>query len=235
MSHRSGLLRTIPYTTASAVLTFLLVALTGQTAMAHLGSKASWRRESADRRYVLVMVSPLPADEEARDPSDNGDEIRRIRAVYTQSGLYRNDGSKTPLWTITFFSEPPKVDIAPDGQHFVIGGYDSLFVSFYSNGNRLAWHDDNELVPAMLLKRILTGRFPSYQSSHFDAQQMTYTLMSNQGEEFVFDVTTGKLIRVRSPWPLIFGLLLAGIVSVVCFVAVYALRRTGHRAKKDRV
>ena len=39
---------------------------------------------------------------------------------YTQSGLYRNDGSRDPLWTFDWYAY--NVDVAADGVHLVRHG-----------------------------------------------------------------------------------------------------------------
>jgi hypothetical protein len=229
------MMRMIRSTDLFAVLVFFVAVTVGQSAMAYLPHPASWKQESEDRRYVLVMVSPLPVEGDAGHPSFDGNEIRKIRAKYTQSGLYRNDGSTSPLWTIEYFSRAPKVYIAPDEKHIIIAAYSDTFAGgFYANGNRLARYGVDDLVSLVLLKSVLTGRRTACTDSDFDAQTMTYTVTTNQGEQFLFDVNTGRMVGTRSRWPACFGLAFVGIVAAVTTFVVLALRRKRARTKHDQ-
>ena len=52
-------------------------------------------------QYIFVMLAP-PQD--AKNPVEEGREDPGIRKIYHESGLYRNDGSTTPLWTVDWYS-----------------------------------------------------------------------------------------------------------------------------------
>ena len=44
---------------------------------------------------------------------------------------------------------------------------------------------------------------------------MTYTIVTNQGEEYVFNVKNGDVLEAHSPFPMyyaIFGVVLAGLI-----------------------
>ena len=203
--------------------------------MAYLAHPASWRQKSEDQRYILVMVSPLPVDEDAGHPSYDGNEIRQIRAKYSKSGLYRNDGSTKPLWTIQYFSRPRQAEvyIAPDGEHLIFGA-DEWFVGwFFARGRSLAVYTVDDLVSYCRVKSLLSLRLTSCVWSHFDADSLTYTIRTNQGEEFTFDVTTGQVIRTQSPWPLCFAATFVGIIVALGFAMVFVLRRRRQKAAQD--
>lgn len=199
-----------------------------RVAAAVLPHPASWKAVSSDGRYVLVMVSPLPVKQDAGHSAFDQSEILQIRSKYTQSGLYRNDGSTEPLWTIEYRGSMDSVHIAPDGKHVILGDKDWLpswghVVSFYANGKRLAWYRDQELIYCFLTKGVcnnLLGRdFSACEEAHFDAQALTYTMKTNQGEVFTFDVTTGRLIRHSSPWLFYVGVPL--ILIPILVVAIW--------------
>jgi hypothetical protein len=196
---------------------------------AGLVHEESWRIASQDGRYVLVMVSPHPVDEDA-SRHDREAEVREIRKTYKQSGLYPNDGSSEPLWTIPYHIPDYAVYIAPDGRHLVIamqhwshtisnippGGV----VFFYRNGEALASYRDYELISCFAFKsmanRLYRGHVIDCQEASFDPQARTYTVQTSQSEEIVFDVTTGKIVCRWSPWPVYLGIPLA-VVPVVVF------------------
>jgi hypothetical protein len=187
--------------------------------LAALAHPSSWKQVSDDGRYVLVMVSPLPVDEDARDPFDH--EIRSIRATYAQSGLYHNDGTNTPLWTIRYWIWTQEVFIAPDGERLVIASddwfhsYDHV-VSFFSNGRELASYSTTDLLSFARLKSLINGEPIDCGGMTFDADALTFTTRTQQGEAFTFDVTTGRLIRHWSPFPVFIAIGTATSLALLC-------------------
>ena len=69
---------------------------------------------------MLVMVSPLPIDEETSRGSFEAGETEGIRTNYSQSCLYRNYGTASPLWTLPYEDWTHQVFMGPDGKHLVI-------------------------------------------------------------------------------------------------------------------
>src|SRR5262249_16407340 len=75
----------------------------------------------ANGKYLFVMVSPHPVEQEARWVGPNGEKkVRELRKNYPESGLYLNDGSREPLWTIDWYRH--HIDLASDGVHLVRPG-----------------------------------------------------------------------------------------------------------------
>src|SRR5579863_9000098 len=67
--------------------------------------KFTYKKVSPNGEFVFVMISPLPLDSDAGSFMEKvALEIRHIRQVYSQSGLYRNDGSTTPLWIVDWYA-----------------------------------------------------------------------------------------------------------------------------------
>lgn len=176
---------------------------------------------------------PVSEDAEYGYPDENRiKEIRSIREQYSESGLYRNDGSTTPLWNIQYFSRPQRGDvyIAPDGEHLIFGA-DGFFAGwFFAHGRRLAGYTVDDLVSHKLVKSMMSFRVPTCLWDHFDADSMTYTVHTNQGEEFTFDATTGGLIGAKSPWPAYFAAICAGLIAVLGVTVL--VRR--HRARQNQ-
>lgn len=55
---------------------------------------------SPDEEYVFVMLVPERHGSAAWFDRRRAEEYRHIQETYPQSGLYRNDGSTEPLWTV---------------------------------------------------------------------------------------------------------------------------------------
>src|SRR5262249_30424734 len=101
-----------------------------------------------DGRFVFVMLCPAA---KAQDDFGKGAALRR---EYPSSGLYRNDGSRDPLWTVGWYA--PRVHPASDGVHLVAvqrrhyigyGAYDAdRAVAFYASGALLRAYSDSELL-----------------------------------------------------------------------------------------
>lgn len=180
--------------------------------------------ESADGRYLFVSLSNRPLDVELKDADLNGeerDQIEFFRLHYPTSGMYLNDNSNTPLWK---FDKPWRGEpiVAPDGEHVIFQGpwtsneSEAQAVEFTRRGESIRSYIDSDFISSYWLKQLLNGRkSPACKSTNFDPAAMTYTVVTNQGEEYVFNVKNGNLLEVHSPFPLyvsIFGVALAGLI-----------------------
>jgi hypothetical protein len=210
---------------AIVIVILLFVAAPGSVAFAGLSWWLSDVAVSQDERFILVSISEDPLEVEVTHAYDDHRKelIRDIRSRYSVSGLYRNDGSAKPLWTDDgrWYGQPI---IAPDGAHVIYEGnwkndpYGARAVAFTKRGITLRLYDSSQVIPQFVLKAVLNGLSPpDCSSTTFRAKEMTYTVRTNQGEEIDFDVTTGDVIAVRSPFPTYFaivGILLARLVGI---------------------
>lgn len=127
----------------------LLIALTsGANAGITELYEWTWSKTSANGKYRLVVRYPDSIQQQIQnlnewkvDPSDPANtaalsEIRRLEATYPLSGVYLNDGSTTPIWTLGEYITGGAV--SPDG---------SKVVEFYSTGWILVTtvHDANSM------------------------------------------------------------------------------------------
>jgi len=206
-----------------AALALLFVAGTTDNVLAGLASPVSFKQDSADGRFVLVMVSPLSLEDDLRYAREREPERRAIRDRYTESGLYRNDGSTTPLWTIGYCSPTCEAFISPDGKHVVLFSDDWLsshghVVTFLDYGTVLASYTQEDLwqtMPSMKWKHLVRSfRSPDAEAA-FDATALTLTLRTEAGELFVFDAATGTIARQATPWPMYFALSSAAPIFVL--------------------
>lgn len=195
--------------------------------------------ESTDGRFLFVSLSNRPLDLELKDEGLTGedrDQIEHFRLYYPVSGMYLNDNSTTPLWK---FNEPWRGQpvVAPDGEHVIFQGPwtsnedDSHAVEFTRRGKSIRSYADGDFISTYWLKRLLNGgNAPSCKSTSFDPKAMAYTVATNQGEEYVFNVKNGNLLVIRSPFPMyytIFGVVVAGLV----FGPAYWMRRKQAQVK----
>jgi hypothetical protein len=73
-----------------------------------IGPPESYKVVSPNGKYVFVMLAPDTVPGDANNP---------LRATYKRSGLYKNDGSADPLWTVDWYSRA--VVLPSDGVHVV--------------------------------------------------------------------------------------------------------------------
>ncbi|MCE9555365.1 MAG: hypothetical protein K8T91_18605 [Planctomycetes bacterium] len=230
-----------------ALLLFCAFCLLGfasaRPALAALPASYSWRHVSGDGQHVLVMVAPVSLQEDldhfAGWPghANEVEEVRAIRAKYTQSGLYLNNGSTVPLWTIGYFVRPNEVYLAAHGR-FLVAANDwsahsgflgaSLVVAFFDKGQLVAGYDDHDLIQYLKAKAFICGSWTVGRAdSRFDEQTLTYYVRTSQGESFTFNIQNGKLIRHGSPWPYYLGTIFATLVGVPCLIL---LRKRSRRS-----
>jgi hypothetical protein len=205
-----------------ASLVFWCVVFCHHTlAHAGLSHPGTWQAFSDDDKFVFVMISPLPMDEDIRYPED-AEEIEWIRRTYAKSGLYLNNDSNKLLWEYDGGWLVQSIIIALDGEHLILPGdwtwhkYRSNAVTFMRRGQTLRHYYDSDIIPHWILKTVLNGFAPpSCAATSFDPDQMTYTIRTNQGEEIVFDVTTGDISDRRSPFTTIYTLSVGTVLALV--------------------
>jgi hypothetical protein len=130
-----------------------------------------------DKNYIFIMLAPprggIPVEKMPREgppyyitviyDSDesfgNGKEQERdsLRIKYPCSGLYKNDGSNKPIWTVDWYTF--LVYLFPDGEHLIRRGpwnsaefenekpvFDGLAFAFYKNGIEVASYKVEDIV-----------------------------------------------------------------------------------------
>jgi hypothetical protein len=185
---------------------------------------------SVNGEYVLVLLTP-EAERAGRDYDPavdvefTADELQRyqdslaeqlaLEGKYPASGLYRNDGSTDMLWPIAYISTCDEIFVANDGKHVATvndpwstcsGG--GNIADFYARGRRFASVTDITFLPCTTLRMLAWRWFrvelPDFETVGIDDGAGALTIHTTQDEWFVFDVTTGELVRRRSPWPFVF-------------------------------
>jgi hypothetical protein len=195
-----------------------------------------YRIVSSDGRYLFVMLHD-------RQGHTHG------QYDYPANGLYLNDGSKTPLWTVDWVSY---AHLPSDGVHVVKqarawseAGYDSEAITFFAYGRPIKSYTVRDLLdfPSLLPHTTTMYKwsqgFSRYhgesntpvmfmsdndryfsKSVTFDESTHTMTLRTLQGNVFVFDVNTGEILEARRPVRTsVLVALVVGLIAYCLYVA----------------
>jgi hypothetical protein len=170
--------------------------------------------ESPNGEFILVMLISSSRQDAEKDPF--------LREHYPQSGLYRNDGSYTLLWAADWDSG--RVDVSSDGHHVVRWGYVAQRGDYFFK-TALEFYRDGKLLKRYMLDDLVANPFElphTVSSYHWDEDYghddatNTIWVQTYEGRRYVFDMTTGKLIK---------GRLLIGLTKLIygAGVAIVAL------------
>jgi hypothetical protein len=106
---------------------------------------------SPDGRYLFVMLEPREFKLEEKDEEKSVPHTETLREKYPSSGLYHNDGSKTPLWTVDWYAN--RVFVLSDGRRLIrIGERPELYredrgtLTFDATGLAVGFYDHQKLV-----------------------------------------------------------------------------------------
>jgi hypothetical protein len=163
----------------------------------------------AGEKYVFVMLGSV--------------EDENIRKQYTQSGLYKNNGAREPIWTVDWYAG--QVEISSDGIYLVRWGpwaseYNELALAFYKNGQEIKRYRVNELVAIPIKLPHSVSHFEWQENASFDAEQKLLWIRTLNKEEYTFDVTTGKIVKGIRAEPRI--TLVIGSIAVAMLIIIFA-------------
>jgi hypothetical protein len=188
------------------------------------GPLSSYKVVTPDGKYVFVMITPVPPTENARFWTESMVQAdQEIRRTYPRSGLYPNDGSATPMWTVDWYAR--RVEVASDGVHLIRHGpwaesTDEEAVSFFANGELLRTYQIKDLVDEPGRLPHTWTHFQWCKEAQFDDGRLEYAVSTFDGNRFIFDVRSGAIIS-RSVTAEVLRRLVA--VAAVLAVPVIAL------------
>ena len=138
--------------------------------------------------YLFVMLAP---DEVAKYQNQD------IRGVYKQSGLYKNDGSTTPLWVVHWYSFV--VYPSSDGMHLVRTGpwassVDELALSFHRNGQEIKSYAIKDLIRDEGKLSYTVSHFFWRSKLEFDDEKGLVFLQTRDNQEYLFNIKNGEII-----------------------------------------
>jgi len=189
--------------TKLAVLVTMFLSVSGAIADKE-SPKSTYTTKSPGGEYLFVMLSPYPFEDETRLYTEEwAKELRGIQSKYSESGLYRNDGSADALWTVDWFAH--KVEVSADGIHLVRWGPWSSHsrmeaVSFFANGKLLKSYRINQLVDLPFLMPRSASHFRWAKSQSMNDTNKSYELITYDGGRFGFDIASGEIVTsFRTP------------------------------------
>jgi hypothetical protein len=181
------------------------VALADSTVTPPPGWSGSYAVASTDGQYLLVILDGI-YEPPGKDVSPETDALNKLLLKYPTSGLYRNDGSTTPLWTAEYISWKTGVTLSSDGHHMVVwrgwpsdSTYNDTALTFYEDGRLLRSYRVKDLV---VYPEDLPHSASHYQwvlDSSLDDARGLLTVEALTHEKYVFALSTGQPISNSIP------------------------------------
>ena len=160
-----------------------------------------------------------------------------IRSQHPQSGLYRNDGSNKPLWTVNWYAFD--VEISSDGKYLARWGpwplsnnYSELALAFYEEGREISKYRVNELVAIPELLPHSVSHYMWVKSASFDDQNNLLFVETENGEKYTFDITNGAIMDGNRPIPRLFIALAVGGVAMLIYVVLHVRQQRNSARRK---
>lgn len=197
----------------------LLVFLFSQAIFADSeGAPSSYTVVTADRKHIFVDLVP----------SDAAAGLVESGVTYHQSGMYLNDGSTTPLWTVDWYGRI----YLPNGGEYVIrrggwarysGSYREEALTFIAHGEVLktyaardlvdfpwllphtvshyVWEDNcfNQGYEDDVVLKAYGTEFPNNAAARFTADGKQVVVASALGDRLSFDLASGNVISASHP------------------------------------
>jgi hypothetical protein len=195
-----------------------LLCFEGQSRADKKGPPHSRKEVTGGGKYVFVMLAPQPVEEEIKSygNEDAKNAVIAMRNVYKQSGLYKNDGSAEPLWTVDWYGP---VTVLSDGEHLVRWGQPGLeqfrdkvdrktreitendmkqeAISIFAKGKlvrefKVADFADDRKALKMSVTMLL------WRKEHkLDEAKKQLELVTNDGNRVRIDIATGKILEKK--------------------------------------
>ena len=185
------------------ILSIVAILCAGNPSRADKPATPATRTEIiANGKFLFVMLCPLALETE---------QGKAIRAKYPESGLYKNDGSKEPFWTVDWYRE--KVTVAWDGVHMIRFGQwpgrkgglkdrtipkESLqkeAVSFFAYGKLLREFPIADLIDDPTKLPTSVSHFRWLKSSEFFDDNLQFESVTFDGNLIRFDMKTAKILK----------------------------------------
>ena len=150
----------------------------------------TYTKLSPNGQYLFVMLAP-GKESEGEIP-------------YFVSGLYFNDASTTPLWTVDWYAF--SVNVLSDGVHLIRWGpwatdtWDEA-LTFFANGKVLRSYNISDLIDTTLGldKSVSHFYWINQERTNIHENNHTLALATISDEKYTFDYTTGEIISARRP------------------------------------
>jgi hypothetical protein len=216
---------------AAFVALLLLAAFPSVAAANQASCDPDYTKVTENKEYIFVM---LALDDPSGATCQNRDED--IRQKYPHSGLYRNDGSNTPVWTVDWYAS---VAVSSDGMHIVrwgpfapAGHFWQLALAFYEEGRELKRYSVEQLVTFPALLPHSEGNYTWLHEAEYDDNASRLTIATEHAERYEFDIKTGDVVSNWVP-PVPRWMVLASAV-VVLVISLLVLGLLHRRTLRER-
>lgn len=150
-----------------------------------------------DYAIFFLMLKPSPPGGPPEFWQDCIEDGFSSTARYTRSGMYRNDGTGVPLWTVDWYAT--RVDPSPDGVHAVrlepcpveLGGE---VLGFVANGRILQTYRVEDLVTHPERLDRSGGYVRWLAGTRSDWAGLVYMVRTADGGKLTFDVRRGAIV-----------------------------------------
>ena len=197
-----------------------LVATAGSLESARGDSPAppsTYTEVSANGKFIFVMLPRESMTEELKRYNEKHQKVvKDIRERYSKSGMYRNDGSNQPLWTVDPLDWWAGVKITDDGLQAIGQGHWSnlshqmsnathedlkqIAFSIYGNGKLIRSFMINELVDNPKLMRASVSHFEWLRKSKIVNDKHQYEIDTYDGNHIIFSLETGAILsKIHKP------------------------------------
>lgn len=156
----------------------------------------SWKHFGHEPTYYETRVFDVEISFEQSRGSIR--KIFTLRKKYPCSGLYRNDGSITPIWTVDWYGD---VYLPGDGEHLIRQGpwtrqweggktsnFNGLAVAFYKNGLETAKYTINDLVKDKDAIKYSVSHLEWRKTQEFDKDTGLLYIETVDNIKYTFDI-----------------------------------------------
>ncbi len=179
----------------------------------------SYISPSANNKFIFVMIASVDIESDGISYGDEGKkEAKRIRAKYPSSGMYLNDGSTNPLWTVDWYSN--SVIVASDGNHIIRRGRWATTLSneaftIFKQNNVVRSYKIGDLVATELLLPHTAHNFEWEEAMSLNNYNHTLFVSTLSKERYIFDFFTGETISSEKPvrtWIILSGVIIMFVI-----------------------
>lgn len=196
------------------LLVWIPILLVGATCFADQDpTPYSYVTHSLDRKHTFVMIAPK---------AWGSDELLWNGNRYSASGLYRSDGSTTPLWTVDWYAY--HVVVADNGSHVIrfgpwaAGPFEEA-LTFVDRGQILKSYKIRDLVLIPLSLPHSVSHLQWHYKNQIDTNRGTFSVVTANGEHHTFDLSNGRILTSFHLRPWAIGVGAGLIIAVLVFVS----------------
>lgn len=187
---------------------------------------------SPDQKHVLVILAPEPYN-----------SWNPLKKKYPISGLYLNDGSVNPLWTLPSDFCCPQVDVFSDAKHIVAWNawpedystFDQTVAWFHENGREIRKYEIKELVDNPQHLRHSVSHYTWIDKTKVDDRLNRITVWTLNGQIITFDGTTGGIISRARTFKYYQPFITAVVISLVLLIVIVLFVRLIKRYRSHQL